>query len=354
MVCKAVVPALLLCIATACSSPEQRRQLALQEADTAVAAGDLDRAVAALREHLRFAPNDLTVRTRLALLLEQQSRSCQALELLTSLPDHVALDLPARQALGRLLLGCRCFERCALVLVALEREAALAPEVKQELLREVARDKHGSAQEVARLVPAAWVRQLVLLCLSSGQLGEAIACLAQLPSDDPDRVDLTGQVLRHAYENDLLGKIEHKPELLEPGETPWQLLAHHQLLLRRNQWAPAIAIEQTFAERYPDHPQRYEILLAMARRAVRTGRYTLGLERADEAIRLNPDRTDALVVKGRALQSLGRNRQARLIFEQVLDTQPDHPVALRMVADERSEPSSIDLHLTATRTTSGG
>jgi tetratricopeptide (TPR) repeat protein len=267
----------------------------------------------------------------------------------------VVLDLPARQALGRLLLDCRCFERCALVLAGLEREGALAPELKLELLREVARDEHSSALDVARLVPIAWVCQLVPLCLSSGQLSEAVACLELLREDDPARAGLTDQVLRHAVENDLLGKIEHRPELFQSGETPWQLLVHHRLLLRRNQWAPAVAIEQTFVERYPDHPQRYEILLAMARRAVRTGHHQVGLSRADEAIQLHPDRTEAMVVKGRALQGLGRHRQARLVFEQVLDVQPDHPVALRiMAADDQSEPSSIDLRLTATRTTTGG
>jgi tetratricopeptide (TPR) repeat protein len=353
--CRGVValPMLLcLCMAAACSSPEQRREQALREAEQAVAIGELGQAETGLREHLRYAPGDITVRTRLAQLLEQQGRSCEALPLLGSLPAGVEPDLPARQALGQLLLSCRRFTRCAPVLVALEAEGALQPGRKEELLRAVARDR--SAPEVARLVPASWSHELVLLCLQAGKLEEAIGCIEQLPIDDPERIGLTDQVLRHAVQNNQLKPLEHSPELYQQGATPWQLLAHHRVLLKRDQWTSAIAIEQAFVERYPEHPQRYEILLAMARRAVATGHYLIGLERADEAIQLDPGRCAALVVKGRALQGIGRDQEARQVFELVLDLQSDHPVAQRML-EEKTDGSTIDLHLTATRAaTSGG
>jgi tetratricopeptide (TPR) repeat protein len=335
----------------ACSSPEQRREQALHAAEQAIATGDLGQAETRLREHLRYAPGDMAVRTRLAQLLEQQSRCREALPLLSSLPAGVEPDLAARQTLGQLLLSCRRFTRCAPVLVALEAEGALQPGRKQELLRAVARDS--SAPEVARLVPAAWSHELVLLCLQAGRLDEAINCIDQLAPDDPERIGLTDQVLRHAVQNNQLGSLEHSPELYQQGATPWQLLAHHRVLLKRDRWTSAIAVEQAFVKRYPDHPQRYEILLAMARRAVSTGHYLVGLERADEAIQLDPGRSAALVVKGRALQGLGRDQEARQAFELVLDLQPDHPVAQRML-EERAGNSTVDLQFTATRAAAGG
>ncbi len=117
----------------------------------------------------------------------------------------------------------------------------------------------------------------------------------------------------------------------------------------QNKGQLAAAIEVDFLNRFPNHAGRHEILVAMARRAVRTGRHQEALRLANESLQLDPGSAGALVEKGRALQGLGQHQKARQVFELVLDSKPDNAIAMRLVEQEqrREEPALVDLQLTA-------
>ncbi len=337
---------ILVVVVCGCPSPASRRRAALARVDLVLATGDLDRAESELREYLRFAPRDVAARTRLAALLESRGRASEALGELESLPDSVALDLAARQLLGRLLLARGDLLRCAPVLVGLEFDLALDDELRQRLLTAAATSSCPAT--VARLVPANWQRQLVRRCLASDHFEQAIVCLGMLPVDDPQRPELIDEVVSTALERDELALLRQHGELLDPADSPAKLVARHRLLLVNARWAEAAAVEQLFLERYPDRPERCGILLSMARRLVRSGRSEEGLEVANEALLLNPMLVDAMSEKGRALVALGREDEAKRVYETILELRPNDPVARRILEPPENESSgSLELRLSA-------
>jgi tetratricopeptide (TPR) repeat protein len=330
----------------ACTPAGQRRTRVLEDCERAVAAGDLERAKRALTQHLRFAPKDVVVCTRLAMLLEQEERPAAAAHLLSSLPDHVQLDVPARLVLGRSLLHCHSLDRCVPILVALQREDALPSELAEELLSTLAISSFVEA--LAPALPLDWRRRLVERCLQADAVSKAVLALKAIHVADPQAAALTDMILRHALERGHFAAVAPYPELYVSGTRQWQLLATHQLYLATRQWDLASKVGERLLERFPDTTFRYDILLGMARKAVRTGDYQAGIRHANAAIRVDPGRTEALLEKGRALQGLGKKQEAQQVFAMVLDLDPDHPIGRRL--KEAQAAQAVELHLTTSGT----
>jgi len=338
----AVVALLMIIIVpVACTPAGRRRQQVIQRSDRFVAAGDLERAERTLTQYLRFAPKDVVVTTRLAKLLEQEGRHAVAAHLLSSLPDQVQLDVSARLVLGRSLLRCHSLDRCVPMLVALHREGALPPELAEEVVSTLATSS--SLETLAPKLPADWLRRMVERCLQADAVRNALLAFRALPAADPHATVLCDMILRHALERNQFAAVAASPELFVDGTRLWQLLAEHRLYLTTRQWELASRIGEELLERFPETPFRYDILLGMARTAVQTGDYEAGISLADDAIRLNPGRTEALIEKGRALQGLGKVAEAQQIFAMVLDLDPDHPIGRRF--KEAQAAPSVELHL---------
>jgi predicted Zn-dependent protease len=340
------------CLSLACTPPAQRRTRALELADLAVAAGDSARAEAELRRFLAYAPRDVPVATRLASLLDRRGRSREAAQLFTSLPDDVVMDAASREVLAAVLIHDRQLRRGAEVLAALEAEGVAEAEIVDELVRALARRGGNPAAE--RAMPARWRHRLVEMLVAAGSTDPAAAAVLRLAADDPHRERLRDAVLERVLTAGSVELLRRHPGLLEGAQTPAVLLASHQMLVADSRWGAAQEIEKRFLDRYGDHPQRCDILLAMTRRLLVTGTPEAALERADEALRLDPRRSDVLVAKALALRLMDRDRDARAVLEMVLDVDPDNPTARRLVdGDSATSRERVQLLLTTDLATPG-
>jgi len=337
----------VLCVlgfAVACDSPQQRREKTIQRTTQALAVGDGVTAEAEIEAYLGFAPNDVEARVRLAEVLASRGQRRRALELITDLPQRTTLDVRGRSLLGRLLVHDDQLRRGAPILAALEREGSLKPDLKVSFFEAAARC---DPSPFLPSLPVSWIRDLVDRYLRLGNIERSVECLAKVPEDDPQRAELVDRVLAAALEKNDLQTVT-RSGLVDAADTPRKLLIRHRVLLGHDQWELAAEVEQRFMARFPTHPLRYEILLAMASRAIRSGRLQDALGIANQAAELHPSSTQALALKARALRGLGRESEALLAFQMILDLDPHNAVASREVrtATEEGE-RTIDLHLVA-------
>ncbi|MCP4896177.1 MAG: tetratricopeptide repeat protein [bacterium] len=341
-----IVAAVLVGCLFACGSPEVRKEAAVEKAAEAIRIGDLVSAEAEIKAYLQFAPRDIDARTRLAKLLSDQGLNHEALRLITTLPAGTELDESSRLLLGRLLLSDNQLRRCGPLLVALERDAALEPGLKAGFLEAVA--NYDPVMFIPSL-PASWLKALIPLYLQNGCLSRSIVCLADVPIDDPGREALIDAILAHAMEHGELQEAK-RAGLIDTADTPRKLIVNHRLLLLNNQWELAAEVERQFIRTFSAHPLRYEILLAMAQRAIHSGHHEEGLDIANQAVELHPNSSKALLQKARALESLNRRDEALHTFQMILDLEPGHPIASREVHREQlgEKERAFDLHLTAT------
>lgn len=329
---------LLLFMLTACASPTARQAAALESADAALAAGDPERAAQVLKAAHGYDPRDLRIVTRWAAILVDQGAGHHAVEVLAAVPGDVTLDLPARQVLARALIAAGWLERAIPVLAALERQGEADPPVLAAWFERAAR----STFEPGPSLPVAWLPRLINGMVQAERLAAAAAALARLPADHPAHPELVDALLARAVARDERQVLTDLLAGYEGPETAWSLLARHRLLTARGAAGEAAEIEKRFLDRFPDHPWRYDILLARARRAVRQGQPAAGLAHAEEAVALDPLRPEAFVERGLALHALGDLVAAEAAFELALGLDPTNAIASRQLTGlRRAAPGTL-------------
>jgi hypothetical protein len=194
----------VLGLVLACSSPDLRREQAIERAAKSIGTGDMVTAETEIAAYLSFAPNDIEARVRLAQVMASQGLQVEALSLVTDLPPGLSLDVHGRSLLGRLLVDDRQLRRCAPILVALEHDGVLEPDLKRSFLEAVARR---DPADLLSSLPGSWLRDLVPHCLRFGNLDHAIECLARVPVDDPLREAVVDSVLANALERGQLDAV---------------------------------------------------------------------------------------------------------------------------------------------------
>ncbi|MEM9593138.1 MAG: tetratricopeptide repeat protein [Acidobacteriota bacterium] len=330
--------ALLTC---GCASPEARRQGAFARADAALAAGDANRAAAILGAQLAYDPRDVSTAGRLAALWLDEGRPLDAVAALEAVPADTDPGPEVRALMARARLGAGQGKRAAALFAQLDGRFGVEPQELDRLLELLA----CRPETWPPKPPATWTRRLLDHQLRAGCLDAAVELWRRgLPADAPPSGGpapeaLLDRLLRRLV---LAGEVElllRLPERGAPPETPWKLLARHHLLLQRGAEGEAKRVEDRFLDRFPDHPQRFRVLLVSARREIRAGRFGAGLERAQEAAALEPSRVGPLIEQALALDGLGRPREADRVLEQALALEPNSP-ALQRLTDPRRKGGS--------------
>ena len=327
--------------ATACTSVDERRRSVIARAEQLLALGEVERAVTVLEAFRDFDPRDVETTLRLAEIRLDQRRACDALGLLDALAPDAGSSVPSHRAddrrtvaLARALAGCGSWQRAAPVLVALHRRGTV-PEDALETWLSTQAAAGGFAAPVE--LPVAWRVRLTEKLIRHRQLEPAIESRRMLPPGHPEGRVLLEKILQAAVNGARIEVLRTLEEKDAPPETPWKLLARHRLLTEAGLEDEAALLERRFSERFPDHPRRFDMLLSLARREMRSGRPEEGLELARRASALRPTRIEPLLEQALALDSLGRRREARRALAAVLGMQPGHAAALQLSAEWRRQ-----------------
>ena len=320
----------LIVLVAACLSPEERRERFHESAEKAIADGDLARAVSVLEAGLAYDPRDLNLRLRLAEIHAEHLNFPAACRTLSAKPQDVAADWNFRRQLARCRLETGRLGQAGDILLVLERAGELEDGLLDTWLDQAAERFHPPAQRY----PAAWHRGWLERLLAAGHLEDVMSRidrdnLGRAHLDMADRDQLLNRVLEEAVHRPNIDFLKPHLSTLRRQETPVRLLLEHRLIAAERP-GKAAQIEDRFLDLFPDHPARFAILLAKARREVRRGQPERGLALADEAVALNPDHPDPFVERGIALRALGRENEAVLAFELALGLAPDHPVARQL------------------------
>ena len=338
-----LLPLLLVVLFTACSSPAERRERVFAQVATALDSGDPGRALAILEATLAHDPRDAAIRAQMAEIKLDLGQAASALQTLEALPGDVIAQPEYTRLLARAMVaGRRPWQALPLVL-ALERQGKAEPELVNKLLRQLAR-----SGEVEVDLPPTWRRRLFRRELAENRTAVALGSWRRLPEEDPQRAEFFDLLLEKALrqENDTL--LVDLPELRELPASPFKLLARHRLAVIRGTVGAVAQIEEEFLEHFPDHPERYSMLLGTARRKVRGGQPAAGLELARSAAALAPERPEPLVEQGLALSILERPKEARQVFELVLAISPHNPVARQFLAKKQGTGAPVSIRFEAT------
>lgn len=327
--------ALLLTVAllagVSCYDPEARRQEILARAEAHEATGDLEGAADILEGALSADPRDVPVRRALAEHWRRRGDLREAKRVLGGLPSDVPRDAAYQLALTRLSVEIAPVRSAALALPVLESAEELDPMTRDRFLRRWVRS--GADPELLEPLSATTRLAAVELLIAEERLISAAEAWRVLAAEEARGGQLLDALVEAALRAETWTALEELEPELRVLQTPGAELALHRVLVRRGAWAEAEALEHDFLERYPDHPQRYALILTRARRESRSGSPEEGLRLAREAARLRPDRADGFVEQAVALQALGRDDEALGAVNSALLVEPSHKVALRLAAD---------------------
>lgn len=326
----AVLLSLLLVAGASCHDPVARRQGLLERAAASEAAGDLDGATRMLKSALSADPRDVTVRRALADHWLRRGRGLEARRILEALPADVPRDADYTLALARLSVDGAPVRAAALALPVLERAGELDPESLDRFLQRWI--QHGADPAILRPLAASTRRRGLELLIEERRLSQAAHAWRALWVEDSEADDLLDVLAETALGAESWSIVEELEPQLRTRGTAEALLALHALLIRRGAWAEAEALENDFLERHPGHPERYELILARARRESRSGSADEGLRLAREATRLRPDRAEGFVEQAIALQALQQDDEARDALNSALLVEPSNAVALRLAS----------------------
>lgn len=314
-----VLPALLW---VACVSPEERQLRSLAAAEEALRSGQTDRAASLLESSLSFDPRDFETRRRLASLELGRRRPGEAHRVLRGLPGDVSPDDAFRRLEAEVLVAIRDWPRALALVSALDRRGEVDPELIDDLLVGV----NAWNPEVG--LPQPWEQRLFEIQMETRALIAALATAKRL--EEPLLSRALDTWYREAIDCTCALEVD-LPGLEEEPRSPWKLLIHHRRLVARGAGGQAAEVEHEFLARFPEHPERFRILISRARRENRLGHHEEGLAAALEAASLEPERVGPQVEKGLALVALGRRGEALRAFDLALAIEPSHRVAQRFL-----------------------
>lgn len=338
-----LISLLLAFLLAACSSPAERRQKVFQQSTAALDSGDPERALTILRATLAHDPRDAVLRARLATIELDLGHAGNARQTLEALPSDVIAQPEYTQLLARAFVANQQPWQALPLMLAMERQGKANPQLVDKLLRQLA---HSGEVEVA--LPTAWRMRLLRRELAAGKPAQALDSWRRLQAGTLGRGELFDLILQRALRRNLDTLLLDLPELDESPVTPWKLLARHRLVTRQGTVGAVAGLEEEFLERFPEHPERYPMLLGVAQRKVRGGQVEEGLELARRAAKIAPERPEPLVEQGLAFTLLERPDEARQAFELALALAPHNTVARQFLNTTRSAGSPLSIRFEAT------
>ncbi|MGB6851984.1 MAG: tetratricopeptide repeat protein [Thermoanaerobaculia bacterium] len=325
-----------------CASPEARRQESLGAADAAVARGDLERAVEILRLARAYDPRDRLIATRLGQLHEDLGNVDQALRLVETFPDEVQ-EVQWLNLRARLLFRCGRYKEAARIAGVLEQMAVIEARTIETLSDIVV---------VRKLIPSrigtlsdAWAFMLVERLLDRGDPVTALFWMEQLSGDDPAIDRFLQSFMEHALESDDLGFVRRIDRLIGPADSAMETLVHRRSLVLTGKKAEVARLDARFLVRYPDHPQRGEILVAEARRRLSRGEAEEALRLVGAALYLDGSDIPALILRGLALEWSGRTEEAEMAFRTALALDPNNRMAREALRSTLEEPGALIMRI---------
>ena len=349
---QAVIPILMLCGLTACSSVEERRQATLDRAEYLLDLGDTPKALQVLDSFLSYDPRDPVIHHRMAEIHFDEGRPGQAVAILESIPGDVDLGVDSSDLLVRALVAGGHLRRATAILKRAEadspagEEREMVAETVEELLLALA--EHGVPDRVK--LPAHWWSRVVLLQLEKQRLPSAIRNLEKV-TDAELRDSLAERIFAQGLSRQEVELFRPMKELTQPPWSAWKLLVRHRLLTGVGQEDEAAVVEKEFLRLHSNHPKRFDMLLMSSRRHARAGEVNRSLELAQEASALRPTRPEPLVEQALALKALDRRQDAEQALETALSLVPDFRPAKNLLKrwdrqKEKSSSGSTRLRLT--------
>ena len=265
----------VLVLLAGCVSIEERRERVFSQVQTALDAGEADRALAILRSALNYDPRDAALRLRLAEVQLELGQAYAARGTLESLPGDVSKTPEHGRLLAHALVDSGQTWQALPLVIALERKEEVDPDLVHRLLEQLSRHDVVNAE-----IPVPWRRRLVRRKLIAGNSSAALLSWRRLPRDDPRREEYFEKILEQALTQNDGSLLQDLPELRKATPSPWTLLARHRLALADGVAGEIAALEDEFLDRFPQHAHRYPILLGKARRSIRRGQYHEGLHLA--------------------------------------------------------------------------
>jgi predicted Zn-dependent protease len=322
-----IVLVVLVLVLTACTSVEERRTRVLEQSTTALDRGDATTAVALLESSLRYDPRDPVLRHRLAEVHLHLGNAYDAWSALAERPGDAPTAPGTTTLEAQILLECDRPYEALPRLLALERRGEADPQMVNRLLDQLAR-RGGARSEL----PAPWRRRLVHHLLAAHQGAAAVETWRRLPPEDAQRPALFEHILelllRSPEGDEVLRSLR---ELDDADASAPVLLARHRRAVLEGNGGTMERIEERFLTLYPNHPDRYPIVLARTRRALRRNALEEALGLARQAATLAPQRPEPLLEEAFALRALDRPDEARRSLEMVLALDPNNATALGLL-----------------------
>ena len=344
-----LLPLLALLALTACTTVEERRQQVIDRSTAALERGDANTAVAVLESSLRYDPRDPVLRHHLAEVQLRLGHAAAAWTTLSGRPGDAPRDDATTALEARILVECHRPLEALPRLLALERRGEADPQLVHRLIDQLAR-RGGVRSEL----PTPWRERLVRRLLAEGQGATAVETWRRLPPDVPNRNALFEQILElllRSREGDTV--LPTLRELDQAQGSATVLLARHRRAALEGAGGTMEGIEEHFLELYPNHPDRYPMVLAQARRALQSDVPEQALDLARQAATLDPRRPEPLLEEAFALRALGRDEQARLRFERVLALDPHNTIARSLLQTQGEGGSGLVLRVETPQTSTG-
>jgi arylsulfatase A-like enzyme/Flp pilus assembly protein TadD len=247
-----------------------------------------DEAEATLRQALELQPSSTVIRVALSNTLASVGRLPEALDLMQTILAQVPGDDTARNGILRLMIEMGKMEE--------------ALKLAQQWQAEAPKDLNYAAY-------------LGVILTRMGRFPEAIPQLQSSLADDMPRQNVHGSLalIHHAMK-----RPEQAVEALK-AESAWfptdmrtrMLLGHELMSLQR--WDEAAAEYGFVVER---RPQMIEARLAWAQATFNTGDYPGAETQLAPALKQAPDNPDVLLLQANILQKLGKDAEAKTVFEE--------------------------------------
>lgn len=329
-----------------CPSPVERRQESFTAAEVAAASGNLQRAEQILRRAHGFDPRDPETALRLAALQELRGRYRPALELLESFSEDVTgadwLNLRAR-----LLLHCARDTDAARLATALAERDALEARTTHTFLAVVV--ERALTPEAVGRVPTSWSLPLVEKLLEQGDPATALAWMELVSPREPGARAALASLMEHAVDSSDRDFVHRVDKLAGPPESALAILLRRKSLLLAGRSGEIAQLDSRFLVRYPNHPRRHAVVEAEARRHLARGNAEAALRLADDALSLDADDADALVLRGLALELAGREKEAQSAYRNALAVDPDNRLARESLRATEEGPGTLVMRIESQR-----
>lgn len=337
---------LLLCVLlaiVACLSPAERQAALFAQADAAIKAGDLPRAIARLRAAVGYDPSDIEAVTRLAEVLVRADLAHEAKGLLDQFPAAAKPDARFLNLKARLLTRFGRVAEALPILLALDARGAAEPTTVQAAI-EAWVAKRTTPAEVSDL-PSAWRLAMVGQSLDGKNADLAADWLRTLPGGSVQEERLTDRLLAEVLNSDETVLSDSVVAFARTGDSANKALILRRHLASRKDWPELRRVEERFLADYPGHAAWTEIALAKAWRSLRAGDPLAAERLADKIAAIDPVSVEPLVVRGLALRGRGREGEARKTLELALALDPTNAAARKALSGQEQEQGAIQVDL---------